>query len=94
MVNARKSNAKLDVPEVKNRFLKHYNRQKLAIASRSKALLHCKPMEMKAEPNDSDLFANWINAWSFKVGANKDAMIVDFKRPIIINMILVPNCFM
>ena len=90
---AKKNRAQLELPEARARFLRHYNRSRLALASKSEVLSHWDTCIPTSEPADTDLFANWINTQAHKSMAIKNATILDTKRPLVINMMLAPNSF-
>ena len=91
---AKEKRANIDQPEVAKRFLKHYNRARLALASTSKALKGWETIEPKSEPQDQDLFANWLNSLAFKAVASTNKIILDFKRPLTVHMMLIPKKFL
>ena len=91
MPEALKNRAQLEVPQVRARFLRHYNRSRLALASKSPALSHWEACAPVAEPADSDLFANWLNTQSHKSMAIRGAPIINLKRPLVINMMIAPD---
>ena len=94
MVEAKKNRAQLDQIEVKQRFLRHYNRERLALAGKCDVLKDWDVVIPKSEPAESDLLANWLNTQANKSMAIKDGLILDFKRPLVINMLLAPNNFL
>jgi len=93
MPEAMKNRAQLELPEVRARFLRHYNRARLALASKSEVLSHWEPCMPVSEPADSDLFGNWLNTQAHKSMAIKGAVILDFKRPLVINMMIAMDSF-
>ena len=93
MPEALKNRAQLEIPEVRTKFLRHYNRSRLALASKAAVVDHWEACAPVSEPADTDLFANWINMQSHKSMAIKGAPIINLKRPLIINMMLAPDNF-
>ena len=93
MPEAMKQRAQLDLPEARSRFLRHYNRSRLALASKSPVLSQWEACAPVAEPADSDLFANWLNMQSHKSMAIRGAPIINLKRPLVINMMIAPDEF-
>ena len=93
MPEAMKNRAQLELPEVRARFLRHYNRSRLALASKSPVLTNWEACLPVSEPADTDLFGNWLNTQAYKSMAIKGAVILDFKRPIVINMMIAPDSF-
>ena len=61
------------------------------MASTIEALKRWDPLPEKSEPVDEEVFANWLNTQSVKSLATKDGLMLDFKRPVEVDMILVPN---
>ena len=91
---ATKNNIKLDRLDVKNRFLKHYHRERLAMASTLPILKDWDPLPPKTEPVDDELLANWLNTQAIKSVAASNGLIINLQRPIEIDMILVPDQIM
>ena len=94
MPEAIRNRAQLELPQVRERFLRHYNRHRLAMASKTEVMNHWDVITPKTEPADSDLFANWLNTQANKSMAIKDALILDFKRPLVMHMMIIPDNFM
>ena len=94
MPEAIKNRAQLELPEGRARFLRHYNRHRLAMASQTEVLDQWDLITPKSEPNDGDFFANWLNTLSNKSMAIKDAIILDFHRPLVMHMMIIPNNFL
>ena len=94
MPEAIKNRAQLEIPQGRARFLRHYNRFRLALASQTSALNHWDIITPKSEPCDQDMFANWLNTLSNKSMAIKDAVILDFHRPLVMHMMLIPDNFL
>ena len=81
----------LNSTENRSLFLKAYNRKRLALASTSKALKNWSVMPGRSEPADTDIFANWLNTQSNLSLASDSGIILDFKRPIILDLIIIPD---
>ena len=88
---ARKNNIKLDLPDLKKRFLRHYYRERLALAGTVPVLKSWDALPPKTEPVDDELLPNWLNTQGIKSLGVRDGLMLDLKRPIEIDMILVPN---
>ena len=61
------------------------------MANSISALKQWDPLPEKSEPVDEEKLANWLNTQGVKSLATKDGLMLDFKRPIEVDMILVPN---
>ena len=81
-------------PEVRARFLKHYNRARLALAGKANVFQQWETITAKTEPAENDLFSNWLNALAMKSMAIQNELLLDFKRPLVIHMMLAPNSFL
>lgn len=88
---ASKNNVKLDRIEVRKRFLRHYHRERLAMASNLPMLKEWEALPYKSEPLDDEVMANWLNTQAVKSLAVSNGLIIDFKRPVEIDMILLPD---
>ena len=89
--DATKNNVKLDRIDVRKRFLRHYHRERLAMASNLPMLKEWDPLPAKTEPLDDEVMSNWLNTQAVKSLAVSNGLILDFKRPVEIDMILLPN---
>ena len=94
MEEAIKNRAQLGNPDTRTRFLRHYNRNRLALASTLEVTNNYDLITPKTEPSDTDLFPNWLNTLANKSMAVRAAPILTFKRPLIIDMIVAPNHFL
>ena len=91
---ATKNNIKLDRTDVRDRFLRHYHRERLALASSLPILKEWDSLPPKSEPADDEPLATWLNTQAIKSLAAANGLIIDFKRPIEIDMIIVPDSVM
>ena len=89
--DATKNNIKLDRSDVRKRFLRHYHRERLALASNLPMLKEWDALPPKTEPLDDEVVSNWLNTQAVKSLAASNGLIIDLKRPIEIDMILLPN---
>ena len=94
MPEAQKSRAQLELPEVRARFLRHYNRNRIELAGTTEMLNNYDVITPKTEPSDTDMFANWLNSLTNRSMAIAGAPILDFKRPLVIDLILAPDYFL
>ena len=88
---ATKNNIKIDRIDVRKRFLRHYHRERLAMASNLPLLKDWDALPFKSEPLDDEVMANWLNTQAVKSLAVTNGLIIDFKRPVEIDMILLPD---
>ena len=93
MEEAIKNRAQLDIPLGRTRFIRHYNRNRLAMASTLDIMTNYDVITPKTEPADTDMFPNWLNTLANKSMALRSAPILTFKRPLVMDMIIAPNNF-
>ena len=91
---ARQAGMRLDSAENRNLFLKAYNRKRLALASVSKALKDWDCIEPRTEPADTDILSNWLNSQSVNAVGVQSEINLDFKRPLVFDMIFIPDRFL
>ena len=93
MEEAIKNRAQIDLPDGRARFLRHYNRNRLAMASTLDVMANYDVITPKTEPSDTDMFPNWLNTLSNKSMALRSEPFLTFKRPLVIDMVIAPNHF-
>ena len=91
---ASKNNIKLDRTDVRDRFLRHYHRERLALASSLPVLKDWDSLPPKSEPADDEQLSTWFNTQAIKSLAASNGLIIDFKRPIEIDLIILPDQLM